>query len=131
MTEMPRGTAPPTENYRGQGYVRAADCRLQAHYLEIQALCDALGHAAQIEMAGAIRDEDTVARERAYGKWLALRGILRAIEGRQDEWLPVEREMLARIDWTRPQFRFPGIEDFDVARTEPGSDVDAHFAELE
>jgi len=28
--------------------------------------------------------------------------------------------MLERIDWEREQFRFPGIEAFDVPLTEPG-----------
>ncbi len=71
-------------------------------------------------MAGAIERGDEVARERAYGKWLGLRGILRAVEARTDEWTPSERHMLERIDWEREQFRFPGIEAFDVPLTEPG-----------
>jgi hypothetical protein len=29
--------------------------------------------------------------------------------------------MLHRIDWGREQFRFPGIEAFDVPTVEPGS----------
>ena len=29
--------------------------------------------------------------------------------------------MLERIDWTREQFRFPGIEAFDVPVSEPGA----------
>jgi hypothetical protein len=29
--------------------------------------------------------------------------------------------MLERIDWSTPQFRFPGIEAFDVEMTEPGA----------
>ncbi len=110
------------ENYRGQGYARGDGCTLPAHYAELQALCDALGYAAQQEMAEAIERDDSVARERAYGKWLALRGILRAIEARQDEWTPAERAMLERIDWTREQFRFPGIEQFEVPTSEPGAD---------
>ncbi|HET6317897.1 MAG TPA: hypothetical protein VFG86_15695 [Chloroflexota bacterium] len=101
-------------------YQRAADCALPAHYAELQALCDALGHAAQLEMADAIERCDDVGRERAYGKWLGLRGILRAIEARPDEWTPTEWQMLERIDWEREQFRFPGIEAFDVPLTEPG-----------
>ncbi len=107
--------------YRGQGQVRGEDCALPAHYTELQALCDALGYAAQQEMADAIELGDAVARERAYGKWLALRGILRAVEARGDEWTAAERAMLERIDWTREQFRFPGIEAFDVPTTEPGA----------
>lgn len=107
-------------SYRGDGYVRAAACRLPAHYREMQAICDALGYAAQQEMADAIERGDAVARERAYGKWLALRGMLRAVEARGDEWTPAERAMLERIDWAREQFRFPGIERFDVAPGEPG-----------
>lgn len=109
-------------NYRGQGYVRGEGCKLPAHYLEIQALCDALGFAAQQEMAAAIERGDAVGRERAYGKWLALRGILRAVEARQDEWTPAELAMLERIDWSREQFRFPGIEAFDVPPSEPGAE---------
>ncbi len=108
------------ENYRGHGYVRADGCRLPAHYLELQALCDALSYAAQLEMGEAIRRNDVAARERAYGKWLGLRGILRAIEGRVDEWTPAEGDMLARIDWQREQFRFPGIDSFEGPPSEPG-----------
>ena len=80
-----------------------------------------LGHAAQAEMAEAIQRDDDPARELAYGKWLGVRGILRAIEARFDEWTPREREMLARVDWPSEQFRFPGIEAFDVELTEPGA----------
>jgi hypothetical protein len=106
----------------GGGFERGERCGLPAHYLELQALCDALGHAAQSEMALAIEVGDEVARERAYGKWLGVRGILRAIEARTDEWTPTESEMLARIDWDRPQFRFPGLEVFEAAApTEPGA----------
>jgi hypothetical protein len=94
--------------------------RLGGHYAELQAVCDALGHAAQQEMAEAIERGDEVARERAYGKWLGLRGILRAIEARTDEWTPAEWRMLERIDWAASRFRFPGIEAFDVETTEPG-----------
>ena len=96
-------------------------CSLRTHYAEIQALCDALGHAAQLEMAESISAGDLAAREHAYGKWLGVRGILRAIEGRDDEFTPIERAMVARIDRQRNQFRFPGIEAFDVALTEPGA----------
>jgi hypothetical protein len=28
--------------------------------------------------------------------------------------------MLERIDWQREQFRFPGIEAFEVPQTQPG-----------
>lgn len=94
---------------------------LASHYPALQALCDALGHAAQLEMAEAIERGDVVARERAYGKWLGVRGILRAVEGRMDEWTSTELQMLERIDWSRPQFRFPGLEVFEVLLTEPGS----------
>jgi hypothetical protein len=101
---------------------RSPECVLPAHYAELQALCDALGHAAQQEMAAAIECGDEVARERAYGKWLGVRGILRAVEARPDEWTPLEWSMLEHIDWDNNQFRFPGIEAFeDVALTEPGS----------
>jgi hypothetical protein len=114
--------AEPLANYRGQGYVRGEGCLLPAHYGELQALCDALGYAAQQEMAEAVERGDEVGRERAYGKWLGLRGILRAIEGRIDEWTPGERAMLGLIDWSKPQFRFPGIEAFDGADSQPGND---------
>ena len=100
----------------------AENCSLASHYTEIQAVCDALGHAAQLEMTDAICAGDEVARERAYGKWLGVRGILRAIEARNDEWTPIERNMLERIDRQRHQFRFPGVEAFDVAVSEPGAD---------
>ena len=109
-------------NYRGQGYARGEGCKLPAHYTELQALCDALGYAAQQEMAEAIEQGDELARERAYGKWLGLRGLLRAIEARQDEWTPAEVAMLHRIDWSREQFRFPGIEAFEVNPSEPGAE---------
>src|SRR3954471_11848031 len=95
-----------TEQFGGGPYLRGADCALPAHYLELQALCDALGHAAQQEMADAIECGDAQARERAYGKWLGVRGILRAIEARSDEWTDLEAEMLERIDWALPRFRF-------------------------
>jgi hypothetical protein len=108
------------EKFGRTGVQRATDCALQAHYSELQALCDALGHAAQQEMADAIDRGDDVARERAYGKWLGVRGILRAVEARTDEWTAVELQMLERIDWHNEQFRFPGIEAFDVAVSEPG-----------
>jgi hypothetical protein len=104
-----------------RAFVRADGCGLPAHYAELQALCDALGHAAQQEMADAIALGDEVARERAYGKWLGVRGILRAIEARTDEWTPTELRMLERIDWERERFRFPGVEAFDVPLTEPGA----------
>lgn len=108
--------------FRGSGFVRGELCALPAHYLELQALCDALGHAAQQEMAQAIEADDVVLRERAYGKWLGVRGILRAIEGRLDEWTVEERAMLENIDWERPQFRFPGVGQFEqVTPTEPGA----------
>ncbi len=97
-------------------------CGLPAHYAELQALCDALGHAAQQEMTEAIQRGDDCARERAYGKWLGVRGILRAVEARDDEWTVHELSMLGHIDWSRNRFRFPGIEVFeDAALTEPGA----------
>jgi hypothetical protein len=99
---------------------RGAGCKLPGHYSELQALCDALGHAAQAEMADAILRSDPLGRERAYGKWLGLRGILRAVEARTDEWTPIEAEMLERIDWEQERFVFPGSEAFDIARSEPG-----------
>ena len=110
-----------TERFGRGPYERAAGCALPAHYAELQALCDALGHAAQQEMAEAIERGDELGRERAYGKWLGLRGILRALEARTDEWTQAELQMLERIDWSTPQFRFPGIEAFDVEMTEPGA----------
>jgi hypothetical protein len=109
-----------SSRFGGGPYARGAGCALPAHYAELQALCDALGHAAQQEMASAIEQNDEVARERAYGKWLGVRGILRAIEARTDEWTPVEWQMLERIDWEHEQFRFPGLEAFNVDLTEPG-----------
>ena len=108
-------------HFSGGPYTRGESCALPAHYLELQAVCDALGHAAQQEMAEAIERGDESARERAYGKWLGLRGILRAVEARTDEWTPAEWHMLERIDWDHEQFRFPGIEAFDVDLTEPGA----------
>jgi hypothetical protein len=108
------------ERFSGGPFTRGVGCALPAHYAEVQALCDALGYAAQREMAEAIQRGDSEGRELAYGKWLGIRGILRAVEARADEWTAREREMLARIDWPTEQFRFPGIEDFDVEHTEPG-----------
>ena len=109
------------ERFAGGPYARGETCGLPAHYPELQALCDALGHAAQAEMAAAIERGDALGRELAYGKWLGVRGILRAIEARTDEWTPLERDMLARIDWRTEQFRFPGRESFDVQLTQPGT----------
>jgi hypothetical protein len=111
------------QRFGGGPYTRGGGCALPAHYGELQALCDALGHAAQLEMAEAIEQGDPLACERAYGKWLGLRGILRAIEARPDEWTPTEWQMLERIDWEHAQFRFPGIEVFDVLPSEPGADA--------
>lgn len=110
-----------TDKFGGGPWTRGEECSLPAHYPELQALCDALGHAAQVEMSDAIERGDDLARERAYGKWLGLRGILRAIEARTDEWTPTEWSMLERIDWTQERFVFPGSEAFAVALTEPGA----------
>jgi hypothetical protein len=110
------------DKFGGKTWLRSPECGLPAHYSEIQAVCDALGHAAQLEMAEAIEHDDEVARERAYGKWLGVRAILRAVEARLDEWTPLERCMLERIDWEHSQFRFPGIEAFEaVEPSEPGA----------
>jgi hypothetical protein len=106
----------------GGQHVRGEGCRLPGHYAELQALCDALGYAAQQEMAEAIERDDEAGRERAYGKWLGLRGVLRAIEARMDEWTPTERQMLERINWEQEQFRFPGLDAFDVPTSEPGQE---------
>src|SRR5439155_24311536 len=112
----------PLARFGRVGVQRGAECALQAHYAELQALCDALGHAAQQEMADAIERDDEVARERAYGKWLGVRGILRAVEARTDEWTPLEWQMLERIDWDRERFDFPGVDLFDSAiASEPGA----------
>ena len=111
------------EHFAGGPYTRGETCALPAHYAELQALCDALGHAAQTEMAEAIQAGDAEGRELAYGKWLGVRGILRAIEARADEWTPREQDMLARIDWVREQFRFPGSDAFSVEHTEPGTGI--------
>lgn len=113
------------EHFAGGPYTRGETCALPAHYAELQALCDALGHAAQTEMAEAIQRGDVGARELAYGKWLGVRGILRAIEARSDEWTPRELEMLGRINWTREKFHFPGMESFEVEPSEPGTDASA------
>jgi hypothetical protein len=108
------------DRFGGGPYTRAPECALPAHYLELQALCDALGHAAQYEMSQAIDAADDLGRERAYGKWLGLRAILRVIEARTDEWTPAEWDMLERIDWTIERFNFPGVEAFQVPTSEPG-----------
>ncbi len=99
-----------SRRYGGRGYLRGAGCLLSAHYGELQALCDALSFAAQQEMAAAIETGDSLGRERAYGKWLAFRGILRAVEAREDEWTPAEWEMLERIDWDAERFCVPGAD---------------------
>jgi hypothetical protein len=106
--------------FGGGPHARSPGCALPAHYLELQALCDALGHAAQLEMADAIERADALGRELAYGKWLGLRGILRAIEVRSDEWTATEQKMLERIDWDLERFAFPGCEAFDVPIGAPG-----------
>lgn len=112
-----------SDAFAGRQFERGAECGLPAHYLELQAICDALAHAAQQEMADAIERDDDVGRERAYGKWLGIRGMLRAVEARSDEWTTLEWTMLERIDWSRSQFRFPGIEAFEnVDLTEPGAE---------
>ncbi len=109
------------DQFGGGPYVRGERCALPAHYATLQALCDALGHAAQQEMSDAIERGDDLGRERAYGKWLGVRGILRAVEARTDEWTPHEWQMLERIDWQHERFQFPGLEAFDVPLTEPGA----------
>ena len=109
------------ERFAGGPHSRGETCALPAHYAELQALCDALGHAAQLDMAAAIERGDSEGRELAYGQWRGVRGILRAVEARTDEWTPREQEMLQRIDWRAEQFRFPGIETFDVELSEPGT----------
>jgi hypothetical protein len=111
-----------TDKFGGGPWTRGEGCALPSHYAELQALCDALGHAAQAEMSDAIERGDELARERAYGKWLGLRGVLRAIEARTDEWTPTEWSMLERIDWTQERFIFPGREAFAVTPSEPGAD---------
>jgi hypothetical protein len=103
--------------------IARATCTLVSHYSEIQAICDALGQAAQMEMAAAIECNDELKREHAYGKWLAYRGILRVVEGRTDEWNGIEAAMLDRIDRSSWKFRFPGIERFDVTVVEPGEEA--------
>jgi hypothetical protein len=108
--------------FGGGPFARGVGCALPAHYGELQALCDALGHAAQLEMSEAIESDDALARERAYGKWLGVRGLLRALEARTDEWTPLEWQMLERIDWDRERFDFPGVDLFDAAIVgEPGA----------
>ncbi len=62
------------EAFGSRSFSRGADCGVPAHYSEMQAGCDALGHAAQQEMAAANERGDEFARERAYGKRLGIRG---------------------------------------------------------
>lgn len=90
------------------------------HDSEYLAQASVAAVAAQQEMAAAIERQDALGRERAIGTWLALRGIMRAVEGRLDEWSVPERAMLERIDWRREQFRFPGIDAFAGPTVEPG-----------
>jgi hypothetical protein len=144
----------PQQNYRDEGHDRGSCTGLAAHYKQIQAIVDALSHAAQMEQASALADAGeawapafgdgkpapavrawAIAANRAErygGAWLALRGILRVIESADFErgdfthlhadLTPSERAMLARIDWEREQFRFPGIERFEgVEIVEPGT----------
>lgn len=96
-----------TGNYRGEGTVRGEGCPLEAHYTQLQAIIDALGHAAQLHMSDAIEAEDiwrwlaerargysnpirsdclaaavecASIREQHYGAWIALGKVLRVVE---------------------------------------------------
>ena len=90
-------------------FSRGAACGLPAHYAELQALCDALGHAAQLEMAQR-RRAGRHGRSRAGVRQVARRrGILRAIEARADEWTPVEWRMLERIDGSTNASASPAV----------------------
>lgn len=126
--------------YRGEGYVRMPGCDMRAHYAQLQAMCDALGYAAQklqsesaerteraYRQAGmrlarlqqrdayAAADEAISHRLKAnywYGVFQGLRGLLRALEGNTGELHEYEKEMLLRINWDAdpPHFTVPGFE---------------------
>ena len=76
------------EQLRRGPYERSAECTLPGHYPELQALCDALGHAAQREIAEAIDRGHAQGRERAYGKWLGVRGFCAPPKRRPVHTLP-------------------------------------------
>jgi hypothetical protein len=131
--------------YRSEGYTLMPGCHMRAHYDQIQALCDALGFAAQEQQGAEVqkveqhqrragklladfdqRDAYTAARaaheaekraEYQYGLFQGYRGLLRALEGNTGELTPREQELMQRIDWDaeRPHFRVPG---FDHVRIE-------------
>ena len=101
------------EKFGGGTWERGPACGLPAHYLELQALCDALGHAAQQEMAEAIERGDAVSRERAYGKWLGVRGILR--QHSQDVGY-LHRVMLRMPAIVVRHHRHGNVADFGLAR---------------
>lgn len=125
--------------YRGEGHVIQPGCTMQAHYAQIQAMCDAMGFAAQRQQAGFIEKYTNIMAAAADGTWAKLgftdskqclvaavradqlshywygvfqgyRGLLRALEGNVGELHAVEREMLDRIDWDTPHFVVPGFE---------------------
>lgn len=102
----------PQETYRGEGHQRAPECTLEAHFRQIQAITDALMFAAQLEMTQAIEAGDDAARERAYGKWIGVKGVSRAAEMATYDFTPTELEMWKLIDWENETFNFPGKEAF-------------------
>lgn len=130
-----------TSGYRGEGHVMQPGCTLQAHYIQVQAMCDALGFAAQQAQArelelqqsaqiaagdgSATGDSEAIVdylrladkhgrkAEYWYGVFQGLRGLLRAIEGNIFELEQLERDMLGRVRWDLdpPRFMIPGFED--------------------
>jgi hypothetical protein len=117
-------------NYRGEGHKPKRGCKLIAHYKELQVYCDALGWAAQQRQARFLEQDDLEKANYWYGIFQGLRTVLRAVEGNIGELTPEEQQALTQIDWSKPQFQFPGIEEFHNATpSEPGADYEAREEE--
>lgn len=98
--------------YRGEGHAIQPGCTLKAHYAQVQAVCDALGFAAQQLQAHGVEVGNDSMINYWYGVFQGYRGLLRALEGNTGELEQVEQDMLARIDWDAevPHFVVPGFE---------------------
>lgn len=135
--------------YRGEGHVRQPGCTLLAHCRQVQLLSDAMEFAAQVELAAAVEQWESlkgaiVGRKVigtrfaleladaqhmvgvAYGKWLGAKGFHRLAEGSTYDCTPTELDMLARVNWDAETFEFPGKEAFPPVAEQhlPGAEAE-------